>query len=109
MRTFLIRFYERPERKPISAALIDVKIGERALQKKVELRGGDYNCPHCRGNGAATIVLERAYELALVPAGNTECDVHDMTDDPRLAEFARHTELPPEPFIGDLSAPVSRH
>ena len=54
-------------------------------------------------------MLERAYELALVPPGDTECDVRDMTDDPRIVEFAKHATLEPDPFIGDLNAPVSVH
>ena len=54
-------------------------------------------------------VFKRAYELKLVPPSDTECDVHDLSGDPRVAEFANHTELPPDPFMGNLSTPVAVH
>lgn len=108
-RSFLIRFFERPARKPISAAIIDVPISDRTLRKKVVARRGNPECPHCRGLAATGNTLDRAYELDLVPPGETEFAVFDVSGDPRVTDSDKHVSLSVDSYIDALLAPASVH
>jgi len=91
MKTFLIEFRSVLDGSPRGCAFIDFDISERDLVALVVANGGDFACKSCRGVVVAGKIIDRAYELKVVPDGYLQAGVIDVSADPRAAAFQKNS------------------